>query len=869
MLSFLVASALGATAALAAAAALAAEPAAPEAGVSETLARARAAAIRDLRYDVTLRIPGERTRPIEGRVVVRFSLRASAEVVLDFAQPAERIRSVRVGDRDVPYASRNGHIVVPASATIAGENAIAVEFVAGDESLNRGDDFLYTLFVPSRAQLAFPCFDQPDLKARYTLTLTLPESWQVAANAAEAAGAESSAPTPDAPGLVTRRFAETQPLPTYVFGFAAGRFSVETATRSGRVMRMLHRETDAAKVGRNKDQIFDLHAAALTWLEDYTGIAYPFGKFDFVLIPSFQFGGMEHAGAILYNAAGLMLDASATQNQLLGRASVIAHETSHMWFGDLVTMRWFNDVWTKEVFANFMAAKIVNPSFPQVNHELRFLLDHYPSAYQVDRTAGTNAVRQTLGNLNDAGQMYGPIIYDKAPVVMRQLELMVGEQAMRDGMREYLTRFSYGSATWPDLVRILDRKTSRDLAAWSRAWVDERGRPEFSTAVRLDPAGRIAELSLTQRDPLARGIVWPQRLRVTLGQAGSAKDVTVDVSARRTVVRQAAGLEAPLYVLPNGGGLGYGYFELDEASRGYLIDHVEDIADPLTRGSAWVTLWDNMLERRITPDALFGTAVRALARETDEQNAQRVLSYAVRTYWRFLTPRQRDARSPGFESALRAGLARASTQSQKAAWFNAFRDVVSSAEGVAWLHRVWSRQEQVPGLTLAEPDEIVMAFELAVRGVPEWQQILAAQLERTENPDRKARFAFVMPALSADPAERERAFERFAALENRRRESWVLDSLQYINHPLRAAHAAKLVPRALDMLREIQQTGDIFFPTRWSEWTLWGHQSPEVAAMVRGFLERNTAYPTRLRWTILSAADDLFRSAAMQPSPGG
>jgi aminopeptidase N len=447
--------------------------------------------------------------------------------------------------------------------------------------------------------------------------------------------------------------------------------------------------------------------------------------------------------------------------------------------------------------------------------------------------------------------------------VMRQLELMVGEQAMRDGMREYLRRFSYGNATWPDLVRILDTRTTRDLAAWSRAWVDERARPEFSTAVRLDPAGRIAELSLTQRDPLARGVVWPQRLRITLGYAGSAKDVTVDVSARRTVVKEAAGLETPLYVLPNGGGLGYGYFELDEASRGYLIDHIEDVADPLTRGSAWVTLWDNMLERRVTPDALFGAAVRALGRESDEQNAQRVLSYATRTYWRFLTPRQRDARSPGFEAALREGLARASTQSQKAAWFNAFRDVVASAEGVAWLQRVWSRQEQVPGLTLAEQDEIVMAFELAVRGVPEWQKILTTQLERTENPDRKARFAFVMPALSADPAERERAFDRFAALENRRREAWVLDSLQYINHPLRSAHAAKLVPRALDLLREIQQTGDIFFPTRWSEWTLWGHQSPEVAAMVRGFLERNKSYPTRLRWTVLSAADELFRSAAM------
>ncbi len=846
------------------AAALAAVPSDPERGVSEALARARASAIRDVRYDVVLRIPGDRVRPVEGRVTVRFTLRAPTDVVLDFAQAAERVRAVRSGDREVPFTARNGHIVVAADVTRAGENAIAVEFVAGDEALNRGEDFLYTLFVPSRAQLAFPCFDQPDLKARYTLTLTLPASWQVAANAAEAAE-----PRAEEPGTVTRRFAETKPLPTYLFAFAAGRFSVETATRNGREMRMLHRETDAAKVARNKEPIFDLHATAMAWLEDYTGIPYPFGKFDFVLIPSFQFGGMEHAGAILYNAAGLMLDASATQNQLLGRASVIAHESAHMWFGDLVTMRWFNDVWTKEVFANFMAAKIVNPSFPQVNHELRFLLDHYPSAYQVDRTAGTNAVRQTLGNLNDAGQMYGPIIYDKAPVVMRQLELMVGETAFREGMREYLRRFAYGNATWPELVRILDASTPRDLASWSRAWVDERGRPEFVTAVRLDASGRVSDLTLTQRDPLERGIVWPQRLRVTLGYAGSAKDLTVDVASRRTTIKEAAGLDAPLYILPNGAGLGYGYFQLDDRSRQYLVEHIEDVADPLTRGSAWVTLWDNMVERRVAPDALFTAAVRALARETDEQNAQRVLSYAVRAYWRYLTPPQRAARIPAFEAALRAGLERASTQSQKAAWFNAFRDVVASAEGTAWLERVWRRQEQVPGLTLAEQDEIAMAFELAVREVPGWEKILAAQLERTENPDRKARFAFVMPALSADPGERERAFDRFSALENRRREAWVLESLQYLNHPLRSAHAVRFVPRALEMLREIQQTGDIFFPTRWTDSSLWGHQSPEVAAIVRAFLARNKTYPTRLRWTVLSAADDLFRSAAIQTSPSG
>src|SRR4029079_1381291 len=135
---------------------------------------------------------------------------------------------------------------------------------------------------------------------------------------------------------------------------------------------------------------------------------------------------MEHPGSFFYNAWTLLLDESATENQMLNRASTIAHETSHMWFGDLVTMQWFNDVWMKEVFANFMAAKIVNPAFPKLNHDLRFLTEHYPAAYSVDRTEGTHPIRQELANLNEAGSLYGAIIYDKAPIVMRQLERLVG-----------------------------------------------------------------------------------------------------------------------------------------------------------------------------------------------------------------------------------------------------------------------------------------------------------------------------------------------------------------------------------------------------------------------------------------------------------
>jgi len=825
-------------------------------GVSEALARERASAFSAVRYDLAFTLPVNRQEPVEGRLRLTVALAVPGRIVIDFSAPKERVHSVRVGETPVVPGYTEDHLVIPAEATRAGDNRVTIDFVAGDAALNRSDDFLYTLFVPARAHLTFPCFDQPDLKARYTLSLDVPAGWETVANAAEA-GREADA------GRIRVRFAETKPLPTYLFGFVAGKFAVERATRNGREMRMFHRETDAAKVARNRDVLFDLHASALAWLENYTAIPYPFDKFDFILIPSFQFGGMEHAGAILYNAASLMLDESATQNQLLNRASTIAHETSHMWFGDLVTMRWFNDVWMKEVFANFMAAKIVNPSFPEVNHDLRFLLSNYPDAYSVDRTAGSNPIRQPLTNLNDAGQLYGPIIYEKAPIVMRQLEMIVGEERLRDGLREYLKRYAFGNATWLDLIRILDAKTPDDLAAWSRAWVEERGRPEFTTTVRVAKNNTVQRLTVTMSDPLRRGLVWPQRMRITLGYPGSQKDLAVYANARQTVVREAAGLPKPLFILPNGAGLGYGLFLLDEDSARYLLANMPTVGDALTRGAAWVTLWDNVLEGRVAPGAFIDAAIRALPDESDEQNTQRVLAYVSRAFWRYLPHEERLARAPALEAALRAGIMRAGTASLKSAWFSAFRDDVLTPEGEGFLERVWRRDEKIAGLPFVETDEIVMAMELAVREVPGWQQILQTQLDRTQNPDRKARFAFVMPALSADPQVRASAFERFRQLENRRREPWVSESLAYLNHPLRAADAERFITPGLELLADIQRTGDIFFPSAWTGSMLWGHRSPRAAAMVHDFLARELQYPERLRWTVLSSADDLFRAAAV------
>ena len=829
----------------------------PGAGIPLALAESRAARISNLAYQVSLRIPAARQEPVRGTVVARFTLSdARTPLPFDFAQPGDKVVKVFANGQDVAARVIDGHIVVPPSRLVAGDNQVEIEFIAGDEALNRHDEFLYSLFVPARASLALPCFDQPDLKAKWRLLLNVPPGWTAVSNGRQTGRVEA----PDTVGLV---FEETQPISTYLFAFSAGLFKEETAERDGRTFRMLHRETDAKKVERNRDAIFDLHARAIKWLEEYTAIPYPFGKFDFVVLPAFQFGGMEHPGAIFYAETNLLLDESATENQYLGRASLISHETAHMWFGDLVTMKWFNDVWMKEVFANLMAAKIVNPSFPEVNHDLRFLYQHYPAAYDVDRTGGANPIRQPLANLSEAGSLYGAIIYQKAPIVMRQLELLLGADTFRDGLRVYLEKHAFGNATWTDLIEELDLRTPADLAAWSRAWVDEPGRPRVTSSVET-AEGRISRLLLRQEDPRRREIFWPERLMIVTEWNAREQTFTVTLDQPAVEVLAASGQAAPKWILPVGGGLGYGDFVLDPATLRFISTSLHEIRDPLTRGAALVLLWESMLEARVTSAAVMDQLLTALPVETHQLTISQMLAYARAGFWRYTGADNRLELAPRLEKVLRAGLDRAKTTAAKAAWFNALRSVATTPETVGWLEQVWSRKVKIPGLPFAEADEADLAFELAVRDVPNAGTILVEQAGRLQNPDRKAWFQFVAPAVSREPAIREAFFAGLKDPANRRREAWVLEAARYLHHPLRAAESKKLIKPALELVREIQRTGDIFFPKRWADATLGGYQAVTTAAEVRAFIDALPPdYPPRLKWVLLASADPLFRAAQL------
>ena len=238
-------------------------------GVSRTLSEHRSTTLSDVRYALGFEIPSAQDTRVRGSAAIHFATSdASQPLVLDFTAAEGSVLAAYVDNEEVAFEHLNGHVVIPATAITAGENVVEITFLAGDGALNRNPDFLYTLFVPDRASSAFPSFDQPNLKAVYQLTLTVPAHWTAVAN--------GSVQSDDTIGeRRTMTFAATRPISTYLFSFAAGDFQIETAERAGRTMHMYHRETDSTRIARNRDEIFDLHATALAWLEDYTGIPTP------------------------------------------------------------------------------------------------------------------------------------------------------------------------------------------------------------------------------------------------------------------------------------------------------------------------------------------------------------------------------------------------------------------------------------------------------------------------------------------------------------------------------------------------------------------------------------------------------------------
>lgn len=822
-------------------------------GVSLALGEWRKAKIDSLNYNLYFNIPTDKEDSIPARVAISFQLEeVRGGITLDFQAQKEQLGRISVNQSEVPAQLEEEHVLIPAEHLQAGDNVIEIEFIAGDLSLNRKDDFLYTLLVPDRARTLFPCFDQPNLKASFQLSLEVPLEWDALAN-----GALEGEEVKGERKLLSYR--QTKPISTYLFAFTAGQFQRANATIGGRKMSMLYRESDEEKVARNQDAIFQLHADALDWLEDYTAIPLPFPKFDFALIPGFQYGGMEHVGAIFYRESSLMLDENATQRQQIGRASLIAHETAHMWFGDLVTMKWFNDVWLKEVFANFMAAKIVNPAFPEINHDLNFLLRHHPAAYGEDRSEGAHPIQQALDNLNEAGTLYGRIIYQKAPVVMRMLEDKLGAEGLRQGLQVYLDRYAFGNATWDDLIEILDEYSEEDLASWSTAWVKRPGMPIYQTTKEPGEDGQSISLHYyaDPRDTVFR----EQELELAVFYEDSIQRIPLSLSAAPDAANSIDIPAGPLAIVSHATPSTYGYFPLDEQSREWLLRQVQGIKDDLLRASVWFSLYEDFLRSNITADRFYQALLLAAINEENTLLRSYLLTRVREVYWRYFSDAQREQFGPELERRMASAFLDVGSPSEALAFFRTYYAVTETAVGQERLREIWRKEEIRPGLALSESESIDLAAELSLRSGASTTTILQDQLERTKNQDRRDRLQYIMPALSGQKEVRDSFFASLAEVENRATEPWTVSAVRYLNHPLRRSVAQSYIEPSLGLMEEIQATGDIFFPRQFITAILAGHNSADAAAIVRQFLAERPDYPTRLRNKILMAADPLFRAA--------
>jgi aminopeptidase N len=274
-----------------------------------------------------------------------------------------------------------------------------------------------------------------------------------------------------------------------------------------------------------------------------------------------------------------------------------------------------------------------------------------------------------------------------------------------------------------------------------------------------------------------------------------------------------------------------------------------------------------MLGQRVAPHELLDAMLRALPREDTEQIVQLLAGYARAAFWRFLPTEARATLAPRFEQALRTRLESAPSTSMKGTVLAALRSTALTPDGVRYLERIWRRDEKIAGLPLSESDDTLLALDLAVRSHPDAAAILEEQRARLTDPDRRARFEFVSPAVSQEEAARDEFFERLRLPEHRRHEPWVIEGLQYFNHPLRAQWAERHLRASLDLLADVQRTGDIFFPANWMHAVLNGHNTPSAARIVRAFLAERPD-PLRLRRLILQAADDLFRSVESAERPG-
>ncbi|HEX7285140.1 MAG TPA: M1 family aminopeptidase [Candidatus Angelobacter sp.] len=876
-------------------------------GIPRELARERAERIADLRSEIefTLMPHAESTA---GHEELIFKLKTGGPLLLDFREGT--VNKVVVNGKEAPAKIENGHIVLPGDllkiapetskakktdepltdnlgrpfkpdAVLGGikpdelpregagpnENLVEIDFTApiapAGKAITRFDDkddgneYFYTLFVPMDASMAFPCFDQPDVKARFTLIVTAPEDWVVISNSEpqqifSIAGAKRKT-----------FFVPTPPLSTYVLAFAAGPFFRINGTDPDNVEPTIFvRQSKFKRAREEAREVQEITLKGTKYLEKYFDKRFPFEKYELVLLPGFAYGGMEHAGATFLREESILFRTAPTHSDRLNRDILLLHELTHQWFGDMVTMRWFDDLWLKEGFAQYMAYHALADLKPNENVWKRFYQAIKPAAYGIDATKGTTPIYQDIANLKDAKSAYGAIVYSKAPGVLRQLAFVLGEDKFREGMQKYLKENAFANAEWSDLVQALQQVSGQKLNNWANAYIRRRGMPQVDVDWSCDSQNRIQHFTLKQHDVLGEGGVWPLATQVMLNYAkGAPVRLKAEMDSATATVKEAVGKACPAYVFANDQDQAYGRFLLDARSRKAVMQQIGSTSDVFTRTLLWGSLWESVREAELNPREYAELALRLLPQEKDEALAQSLIGRVATTMHWYVTGQVRAQLAAQAETVAYNQMLHAPEQDMRIIWFRGLRAFAQTPQGRGHLKDLLSGKVKVPGVELRPLDRWNMVTSLVALDDQDAVQLLAAEQKRDSSGDGK-KYAYIAQAARPASATKKKYFDDYlhgAQLP----EDWVEQSLGAFNYWNQSELTRPYLRPALDALPQVKSERKIFFVLGWLNAFIGGQKSAEAQNEVHAFLN-NAALDKDLKLKVLEVSDELDRTVRIR-----
>jgi aminopeptidase N len=882
------------------------------AGIPRDLAQERAQRIVDVRYELAYTLVAK-ADSTAGEEQIKFRYKpqqllgngplrptAPGPLLLDFREGT--VSKLVVNGKELPVKMENGHIEIPdellkitkntqsqgqqeaRQSTTAtdnlgrpvgakpgaripdspDDNIIEISFTASiaaaGKALTRYEDkddnseYIYTLFVPMDASMAFPCFDQPDLKAEFYLRVTAPEEWVVISNS-DVENLYSSEP-----GKRLTIFERTKPISTYLFAFAAGPFT-RVHPRPG-LPDLYVRQSQMKRAESEGPEVQQITKQGMEYLADYFDQPYPFTKYDMVLIPGFAYGGMEHAGATFLREESVLFRTAPTHSDLLNRDILLLHELTHQWFGDLVTMRWFDDLWLKEGFANYMAYHTLADMKPKEDVWKRFYQGTKPAAYAIDSTQGTTPIYQDIGNLKDAKSAYGAIVYSKAPGVMRQLNYVIGEDKFRDGLRSYLRDHAYGNAEWSDLVHAFEKSSGKPLEKWADAYIKHRGMPQMDVTWNCTPQNKISRLSLSQHDVLGEGGVWPVATQVLLSYP-RLKPVRLraQLNGAKADVKQAVGKPCPAFVFANDNDYAYGRFLLDAKSRKAVMAELGAIHDVFERALLWGSLWDSVRQAELDPRAYINLALKLLPAEKDEELAQSVIGRTVTALHRYVPAEVRAELAPKMEALASEQMLHSPEQDMRIIWFRALRASAETPNARQELKDLLAGKLTIPGVELRQLDRWNMVESLVALNDPDASTVLAAEEKRDPSGEGQ-KYAFMVKAARPDAGAKKQYFDDYLH-DEKRPEDWVAISLGAFNYWNQPELTLPYLRPALDALPQVKQQRKIFFVLGWLNAFIGGQQSAQAQTQVDDFL-KTAKLDHDLQLKIMEVKDELDRTVKIR-----